>query len=99
MAYTPPTLNQSYTSNSSIYQNAALENSVFKLSHIFLDYLFPNNVLPQDLFDQLIDNPDDIEDILGKHNYDTLYSSFDLFSNADYMLCKLLSRNLFTTNL
>ena len=64
--YSPPTLNQSYTSNASIYQNAALENSVFKLSHIFLDYLFPNNLLPGDLLEDLIDNPDDITDILGK---------------------------------
>ena len=64
--YSPPTLNQSYTSNASIYQNAALENSVFKLSHIFLDYLFPNNLLPGDLLEKLIDNPDDITDILGK---------------------------------
>ena len=75
--YSPPTLNQSYTSNASIYQNAALENSVFKLSHIFLDYLFPNNLLPGDLLEKLIDNPDDITDILGKSQCLKIYQKMN----------------------
>ena len=75
--YSPPTLNLSYTHpNGSIYQNAALENSVFKLSHIFLDYLFPNNLLPQDLLENLIDNPDDIEEILGESYVNFFKSRF-----------------------
>ena len=63
--YTPPVINESlYQSNNSIVTNDALENSVIKLSRVFLDSLFTGQVLPQEIIDQIIDNPEDIDSII-----------------------------------
>ena len=40
MDFTPPKLKMSYGSNSLMYTNFVMENTVFKLSRIFLDSLF-----------------------------------------------------------
>ena len=59
--YTYPPIEENYQSNNSIVVNDALENSVIKLSRVFLDSLFSNNVLPQDIIDGLIEDPDSIQ--------------------------------------
>ena len=67
MSYTPPPLDLSYEANGTIYSNSELENTVFKFSNIFLDHLIPGNLLPQDILERIIEDPDSIEDIfLGK---------------------------------
>merc|ERR1719433_1002363 len=66
MDYTPPNLNLSYASNDSIYTNHVMNETVFKLSRIFLDSLFPNNLIPDEIMDQLIDDPSSAEDIFIK---------------------------------
>ena len=66
MEYTPPNLNLSYASNESIYTNHVMNETVFKLSRIFLDSLFPNNLIPDEIMDQLIGDPSSAEDIFIK---------------------------------
>ena len=44
MEYTPPEIDSSYGSNNSIFTSPGMEDSVFKLSRIFLDHLF-NGIL------------------------------------------------------
>ena len=67
MSYTPPPLDFSYEANETIYTNSELEKTVFKFSNIFLDHLIPGNLLPQDILERIIEDPDSIEDIfLGK---------------------------------
>ena len=59
--YTYPPIEDNYQSNNSIVVNDALENSVIKLSRVFLDSLFSNNVLPEDIINGLIEDPDSIQ--------------------------------------
>lgn len=61
--YTNPPIDDNYLSNATIETNEALENSVIKLSRVFLDSLFSDHVLPQEIIDQLVDDPEHIDDI------------------------------------
>ena len=64
-SYTHPVINETlYQSNNSIVTNNALENSVIKLSRVFLDSLFTGQVLPDEIIDQLIDDPENIDEII-----------------------------------
>lgn len=64
MDYSSPPLDLNYTSNSSIVTNEVFENSVFKLSNIFLDSLFSGPILPEDVIDDIINDPDSIVDTI-----------------------------------
>ena len=61
--YTNPPIDDNYLSNDTIETNEALENSVIKLSRVFLDSLFSDHVLPKEIIDQLVDDPEHIDDI------------------------------------
>ena len=58
MEYIPPEIDSNYGSNNSIFTSPGMEDSVFKLSRIFLDHLFNGNLLPNNTIDQLIKDPD-----------------------------------------
>jgi hypothetical protein len=63
--YSPPEdLILDYSSNASIYVNEAMNNSVFKLSKIFLDSVLTDKILPEDILEALIEDPDSLSDIL-----------------------------------
>ena len=74
MSYTPPPLDLSYEANGTIYTNSDLENTVYKFSNIFLDHLIPGNLLPQDILERIIEDPDSLEDIFtGKFSSQSRY--------------------------
>ena len=67
-SYTHPVINETlYQSNNSIVTNDALDNSVIKLSRVFLDSLFTGQVLPDEIIDQLVDDPENIDEIIIKY--------------------------------
>ena len=69
MEYIPPEIDSNYGSNNSIFTSPGMEDSVFKLSRIFLDHLFNGNLLPNNTIDQLIEDPDSAQEIFFGENF------------------------------
>ena len=81
MSYSNPTVNGSYEAPGAFQNSSAMEKTVFKLTRIFLDGVVPDSFLPQDIIDQIIDDPNSVTD----WNDDSVQEMVDIAqANAGY---------------